>query len=226
MLPSRLLQVGTDISAEVRLVENLSVSGQYMTLSYCWGSSRPLTTTRGTLQQRKTKIALEDLPKTFRDAVHITRRLGIPYLWIDSLCIIQDELQDWEVESSKMAGIYSGSYLNLAAMSSVDSRGGCVPEREPRYIEIKRNGSRPYSVFAAENVARNSHQLIERTYYVQLSPLVSAPPPFPCPKTEITPAVPSMGLSGTPSDPADRLFHKRGNVLGMHFLHQLRMWLL
>ncbi|KAI1856994.1 uncharacterized protein JN550_013487 [Neoarthrinium moseri] len=71
-------------------------------------------------------IAFSVLPKTFQDAVLITKQLGVRYLWIDSLCIIQDSGEDWAVESSKMADIYQKSHITIAAVSSSDSRGGCL----------------------------------------------------------------------------------------------------
>lgn len=83
-----------------------------------------LTTTLDTIAQRRLNIKFSELPKTFQDAVHITRALGLRYLWIDSLCIIQDDKRDWEIESAKMAGIYTGSYLTIAATASADSSGG------------------------------------------------------------------------------------------------------
>lgn len=64
------------------------------------------------------------LPQTFRDAVAVTRRLGIPYLWIDSLCIIQDSPDDWAAESARMAYIYENAFVTIAADAAVDSRTG------------------------------------------------------------------------------------------------------
>ncbi len=70
-----------------------------------------------------------ELPKTFRDAVRITRGLGIRYLRIDSLCIIQDDEKDWEIESAKMADVYMCSGRNLAATHSRNGNSGCFAER-------------------------------------------------------------------------------------------------
>lgn len=99
----------------------------YLALSHCWG--------RTTTQQAKATLknvkgwrqgfSLGRLPRTFRDAAMITRRLGVGYLWIDSLCIIQDDKSDWERESSKMASIYQNSFLTLAATGSADGDCGC-----------------------------------------------------------------------------------------------------
>ncbi|KAE8361379.1 heterokaryon incompatibility protein-domain-containing protein [Aspergillus caelatus] len=111
----------------VRLVENLPVCPRYMTLSHCWGQKLDTNaiTTRGNLSSRMKGIKLDDLPANFRDAISITRRLGIQYLWIDALCIIQDSQADWAQESMKMGYIYDGSYLTVAASASEDSTGGC-----------------------------------------------------------------------------------------------------
>ncbi|KAI7093293.1 hypothetical protein KC340_g10084 [Hortaea werneckii] len=65
------------------------------------------------------------LPKTFSDAIEITRKLGIDYIWIDSLCIIQDDEDDWRRETAIMEHIYEGSYLNIAASSATSVHGSC-----------------------------------------------------------------------------------------------------
>jgi hypothetical protein len=58
------------------------------------------------LEQRMAEIPFGHLPKTFREAVKVCRAFMIPYLWIDSICIIQDSDQDWDRQSSKMHSIY------------------------------------------------------------------------------------------------------------------------
>jgi hypothetical protein len=125
-LPTRVLDVCPN-SQYIRLVETSGQHGTYITLSHCWGTSPMITTKTATLNARKREIALSDLPQTFLDAVRIVRRLDIRYLWIDSLCIIQDDPLDWEREASRMGPIYAWSYLTIAATSSVDSSGGCLP---------------------------------------------------------------------------------------------------
>src|SRR5271170_8055968 len=85
----------------------------------------PLKSTRDTLKAHFAGIPWSSLPETFQDAITITRKLGIQYLWIDALCIVQDDLSDWEIESSKMASIYSHSFLTIAASHGRDSRSGC-----------------------------------------------------------------------------------------------------
>lgn len=128
-VPTRVIDVGLeDDSDTVYLKENI-FSSPYMSLSHCWGKDQIITTTTKTLQDRKSGIKLCELSKTFRDAVQITRGLGIQYLWIDSLCILQDDRVDWEIESAKMASVYMNSHLNLAATHSSNGKGGCLSER-------------------------------------------------------------------------------------------------
>ena len=78
----------------------------YAALSHCWGKVRPLTTTSTNLNQHLISIPLSSMPEMFQDAVIASRELGIRYLWIDSLCIIQDSVEDWELECSKMGRVY------------------------------------------------------------------------------------------------------------------------
>lgn len=98
----------------------------YFTLSHCWGppEKRPATTTKANLAQRMDSIPFSELPKTFQDAIEITRKIGARYLWIDSLCIVQDDEHDWAREAGLMAKVYSHSSCTLSALSSKDSSEG------------------------------------------------------------------------------------------------------
>jgi hypothetical protein len=94
--PHRLLYIGSlGLDAEqneIRLVENIIKPVRYISLSHCWGLSQTCTTTNSSLANRLRSISWDILPKTYRDAITVARKLGIEYLWIDSLCIIQDNL--------------------------------------------------------------------------------------------------------------------------------------
>ncbi|PQE21457.1 Heterokaryon incompatibility protein [Rutstroemia sp. NJR-2017a BBW] len=83
-------------------------------------------TITATLEKHKISIQEADLSRTFQDFIGIARRLGIQHVWIDSLCIIQDDGADWEKEASQMASVYSNAYLTIAASSSADGNGGCA----------------------------------------------------------------------------------------------------
>jgi len=81
-----------------------------------------------------TNIPWDQLTATFRDAITICRRLGIFYLWIDSLCIIQDSKDDWKDQASKMTGIYENSFITIAATKSRNSSEGCFTECDQKYL--------------------------------------------------------------------------------------------
>ncbi|KAK1774799.1 heterokaryon incompatibility protein-domain-containing protein [Copromyces sp. CBS 386.78] len=130
-LPSRVLDVGSPNSPLVRLVETTPEtprpSAPYVALSHCWGppDKRPLQTTLGTIEDYiSSGIPFDRLPQTFADAVWVTRELGIRYLWIDALCIIQDSLSDWEAEAHNMCSVYEGATLTLGAAYARDSSEG------------------------------------------------------------------------------------------------------
>jgi hypothetical protein len=125
-LPARVLDV---VSNKVKLVETQQKSAPYLTLSHCWGNKKIITTTKATLKSRKSDIPWLSLSRTFQDAITITRELGFRYLWIDSLCIIQDDKKDWERESAKMASIYADSWLTIAAALGIDGDSGCFSSR-------------------------------------------------------------------------------------------------
>ena len=111
---------------------------RYTALSHCWGKAVPLTLTTSCLRLMKESIPLSRLPKTFRDAVHITRKLGLSYLWIDSLCILQDSPVDWANESALMDSIYMKAWVTIAADGAPDSRRGCFVGPQDRVKEIVR----------------------------------------------------------------------------------------
>ncbi|KAH8683263.1 heterokaryon incompatibility protein-domain-containing protein [Tricladium varicosporioides] len=130
-LPTRVIEVG-EKGTNPRLHETNSATGRYAALSHCWGTERILTTTISNLTELKKEIAFESLPKTFQDAIDIARRLNIPYLWIDSLCIIQDSPEDWKREAALMGGIYAHSLVTIAADGAPDGRTGCFVAGESR----------------------------------------------------------------------------------------------
>ena len=138
-LPRRLLDLQQREGAAVVLIETRDRPDcrvrHYATLSHCWGKTQLIQTTRDNVTLRMQCIEWDQLPKTFQDAVTIVRALDIQFLWIDSLCIIQDDLLDWKEESVRMAVIYSNSYINIAATGASDSRGGCLSPRSLRHID-------------------------------------------------------------------------------------------
>ncbi|MDI1487504.1 MAG: hypothetical protein OHK93_006774 [Ramalina farinacea] len=108
---------------------------RYMTLSHCWGSQPFLKLTQSNLRQLQEYIPISKLPKTFQDAVMVTAIwFQCDYLWIDSLCIIQDSAEDWQNESAEMRHIYKSAWLNIAATGAKDSSYGLFFNRDPSLV--------------------------------------------------------------------------------------------
>lgn len=141
-LPTRLLDIGTDkTTLNLRLIitekEFDLLDRRYLALSHCWGPKPKkyvAKTTKANLKSRLKRIDSRKLSKTFQDALVITRELGLRYIWIDSLCIIQDEPKDFESESAKMSQVYSRSYCTISASGSVDGHGGCFIPRDSLHV--------------------------------------------------------------------------------------------
>ncbi|TPX16515.1 uncharacterized protein E0L32_003809 [Thyridium curvatum] len=135
LLPARVLEVNVEGNSDiVRLRETDNEKARYCTLSHCWGTEdrRPYTVTTGNLEKALSGLRLTELPRTFREAIAMTRALGVDYLWIDSLCIIQDSESDWLAQSQQMGRIYQGAFVVLAAADSENATEGLlVTERHP-----------------------------------------------------------------------------------------------
>lgn len=102
----------------------------YATLSYCWGKERFYRTVQGNLERSGISVPYDKLPRTFQDSFQIATRLGVHFLWIDALCIIQDSEADWNIESAKMPYIYSRALFCIAADSSPSASGGCFNDAD------------------------------------------------------------------------------------------------
>jgi hypothetical protein len=138
-LPSRLLHISGDL--DVPIVNLIESSGlreiDYFALSHCWGPAdkQPLCTTRNNYYSHLAGIPFEKLPKTFQDAVLLAQGAGVEYIWIDSLCIIQNDIQDWHTEASNMTGVYKNATLVIAASDANDSTEGLfITERSQKPI--------------------------------------------------------------------------------------------
>ncbi|KAK4172119.1 heterokaryon incompatibility protein-domain-containing protein [Triangularia setosa] len=145
ILPTRVLDLGTakDTASRpsiwLRLSDSLALKREdtrYIALSHPWGESHQhdhFSTTATNVSSRLTAgIAISRLPKTFRDAVTITRALGIRYLWIDSLCIVQGPRGDFETEAQKMETVFSMAYCVIAASRAKGTSSGFLSPRPAR----------------------------------------------------------------------------------------------
>lgn len=135
-LPTRLIDIGKlDDSCnnqdDLKLVLGKEIRvGSYIALSHCWGKptdeekQRYCTTNKNIVGRVEQGFKITELPWTFQDAVKVTRELGIRYLWIDSLCILQDDDKDWTLESASIQDVYTSAYCTVAATSAIDSNAG------------------------------------------------------------------------------------------------------
>lgn len=123
-LPTRVLDLGSSSTVQsIKLFEPPSgTPGKYIALSYCWGDGGGLKALRSNLYKLLQEIDEDELPTTIRDAVELARCLGVQYLWVDALCIIQDDTQDWLHESAQMSTVYAQAFLTISASSVGSSR--------------------------------------------------------------------------------------------------------
>jgi hypothetical protein len=130
--PTRLLDIGLEdeLSWKLQITSvDIHTPPMYMTLSYTWGSSSFLKLTKSNMDLYRRGSLIKDLPQTFQDMITVARRFSIRYIWIDSLCILQDSKEDWEKEASMMRDVYANSSCNVADAASADPQGGLFRSR-------------------------------------------------------------------------------------------------
>jgi len=133
--PTHLLEVGNEQENSIRIFPtNNKKSIPYAALSYCWGGDQESKTTRDNFQERLKGWPLESLPKTIRDAVETARRLGLENLWVDALCIVQDDDEEMKKEMAIMSQIYSGATITIAAARAHNVNEGFLHDRDLHQI--------------------------------------------------------------------------------------------
>jgi hypothetical protein len=128
LMPTRVLDI-SDLSTLLRIFVTSGKNEEYATLSYCWGKAYQPISTPYNLKHRRKVLHLTNLPPVFQDAITITRNLGHKYLWINSLCILQDSVDDWNTESSKMHQYYIDTSLNIIAAAAEDPTCGYLTQQ-------------------------------------------------------------------------------------------------
>lgn len=124
-----MIDVGTQ-EREPRLCLGDGLVMPYCALSYCWGTTKgTLTTTTTNLKKHLNSIPLDSFPKTLREAILAARGLGFQYLWIDAICIVQDDREDWAREAAKMQSVYAGATLTISSTVSKISVDGLFRSR-------------------------------------------------------------------------------------------------
>ena len=162
--PTRVVFVGGPDPNKLILQEQ--VSGEdYLVLSHCWGNPtdedrKRFCTTLENYHDRKEGFSYNDLPKTFQDAVRVTRELDKKYLWIDSLCIIQDNKEDWKREAKRMEHVFASAYCTIAASSASNWRDGFLERNlSPQYFQIQSSSRR--QVYVCDNMHDYSKDMDE-----------------------------------------------------------------
>lgn len=157
-LPTRLLWVGSpddqDYDPDILRLNTTTDKneGKYIALSHCWGNhpdedKKRFCTTRQNISHRKGGFSISDLPKTFQDAIKVTRELRVLYLWIDSVCIIQNDGRDWERESKRMEEVFSSAYCTIAATSAPNSNAGFLKRNvSSEYVFVQDASGRRFYV--------------------------------------------------------------------------------
>ena len=159
-MPTRLLNI-TDAS-KIYLQVAPANTRPYTCLSHRWANwdlaGPPVALTKGSYDSFTNHISFESLPATFQDAIKVSMVLNFQYVWIDSLCIIQDDDKDKSREISQMSSVYSNASLTIAANNVRDNRLPFVtgrethPSREAHKFSVSDNQGRSYEVYARETV--------------------------------------------------------------------------
>ncbi|SPO03606.1 uncharacterized protein DNG_06289 [Cephalotrichum gorgonifer] len=171
-LPTRLVDVGFHTPI-VKLTETFGIppTTLYLALSHCWGPPESITTklTTANYANYKQGIPISSLPLTFQHAVELARSLSVRYIWIDSLCIIQDDAADWRAEAATMCSVYQHSHLTIAAAASSSGKGGLFYESPMSEATGVLADGRPYSVFARREIKHMDRQfpLLKRGWVLQ-----------------------------------------------------------
>ena len=129
-LPTRLIELHKG-GARLCAPDATQLQGvlKYATLSHCWGTLDILKLSKNNLDSFYQAIPMEALCKTFQDALVAARALELKFIWIDSLCIVQDDEDDWARESASMADVYGNALINIAATHAPDGSAGLFIDR-------------------------------------------------------------------------------------------------
>jgi hypothetical protein len=154
--PTRLVEVGTETEPLLRLVETDGINNfndKYVALSFPWGNISmypPFCTFPYDYEAFKQRIPENELPQTFKDAVICTRRLGMRYIFIDSICILQGPDGDFSEEVKRYEDIFGGAALVIAATRTQHQNSGLFGSRPQRqYVTFRRKDEKPFYVCEA-----------------------------------------------------------------------------
>jgi hypothetical protein len=173
VLPTRLLEIQGPQQVRIYL-SGANERASYACLSHCWGGVVPLRLLQATLRDFQQEVPWDRLPRTFKDAIEVAKGLDLRFLWIDSLCIVQDDAHDWRRESAMMASVYSRAHVTLAASQAAYSTQGLFPDPKLArykkvYIGFNGQGKR-HEIFVRHGPQRvdgTDLPLLQRAWYFQ-----------------------------------------------------------
>ncbi|RSL85424.1 hypothetical protein CDV31_016566, partial [Fusarium ambrosium] len=172
LLPTRLLKIGPEDGLLQLYESQPGETGKYIALSHCWGprAYQPLRTTKQTLSTGSLSVPLTSHSAVFSDAIWLCRQLGIDYIWIDSLCIVQDDKVDWEIESAKMAQYYSRAHLTIAVETSPNGTVPFLRERNERWqamaFKTTDQDGCPFTYAVQEHYRSDFYEEEPENYYI------------------------------------------------------------
>ncbi|KAH7304162.1 hypothetical protein B0I35DRAFT_445612 [Stachybotrys elegans] len=181
-LPTRLLDVGSYHSRKSRLIcetQGLDRKSKYLAMSHRWGvsieprervlrKSQIFCTRESNIHLLRAGVSDFDLPPKFQNGIHLARKLGIRYLWIDSLCIIQpdrsdpldkDQGQDWAKEADRMEKVFRYAYATIAASCANSSAEPFLVPRRGAPSTILKTGK---SIYYASEVMNRFYEDVEQ----------------------------------------------------------------
>lgn len=124
-LPTRLIEVAPeDGVGEPRIISTNGVRGKYAALFYYWGGKQLDMTIKENVASRFRQLDTRELSKTVLQAIQTTKRLGLRYVWVDAICIIQDDEEDRTNEIRQMGDIYRQAYLTIVAANAARASNG------------------------------------------------------------------------------------------------------
>ena len=162
--PSRLLKI---LSSRIQLVDNsLKHPGEYCALSYCWGKEKPPMLKKDNYEIMTSKgIRYEELPLCYQDAVVIAKGLKLKYIWIDSLCIIQDNPHDFGLECAKMGGIFGDATITIVVSELHSVYESFIDRQGAQWTEdLEQYGSRVEYEFEMTGIDGEPSTVIAREY--------------------------------------------------------------
>ena len=173
--PARLIDIRntkTQFLVETR-EWNSAEPVRYVTLSHRWAAHQMPKLTRSNLAELMVNIDANTLPPVFKDAIDISRSLEVPYIWIDALCIIQNDAEDWDKEAALMGQVYSNAFCNLGASAAAERSAGLYLNRDPRQVSLcrlraqRREFNRTYGSYLEPDSVMSARVLLSRGWVLQ-----------------------------------------------------------